>query len=89
MLRGDPESVVYHNTLGIFLNESIKCVYAIQTKACSYNFTTPLLREWIYHNREVADMRGYNTETGYYGWVDGEYILFACEADYRDAVEEE
>lgn len=33
-------------------------------------------------------MKGYNTEAGYYGWVDGEYILFACEADYRDAVEE-
>ena len=34
-------------------------------------------------------MKGYNTETGYYGWVDGEYMQFACEADYRDAVADE
>ena len=34
-------------------------------------------------------MKGYITEQGYYGWWHGEYILFASEADYRDAVEEE
>ncbi len=31
-------------------------------------------------------MKGYNTESGYMGFV---YVLFASEADYRDAVEEE
>ncbi len=34
-------------------------------------------------------MKGYNTESGYMGFVDGEYVLFASEADYRDAVEED
>ena len=34
-------------------------------------------------------MKGYNTEQGYMGWWYGEYILFASEADYRDAMEED
>ena len=29
-------------------------------------------------------MKGYNTDNGYMGYVDGEYILFASEADYRE-----
>ncbi len=33
-------------------------------------------------------MKGYNTQTGYMGYVDGEYILFASEADYYDFLEE-
>ena len=28
-------------------------------------------------------MKGYNTESGYMGFVEGEYVLFASEADYR------
>ncbi len=27
-------------------------------------------------------MKGYNTEQGYMGWWQGEYVLFASEADY-------
>ena len=34
-------------------------------------------------------MKGYNTETGYMGWWQGEYILFASEADYREEFEED
>ena len=34
-------------------------------------------------------MKGYNTDAGYMGWFNGEYVLFASEADYRDAVEED
>ena len=34
-------------------------------------------------------MKGYNVEDGYMGWWQGEYVLFASEADYRDAMEEE
>lgn len=33
-------------------------------------------------------MKGYNTSDGYMGLVDGRYILFASEADYRDYIEE-
>ena len=29
-------------------------------------------------------MKGYNTSGGYMGMVDGEYMLFACEEDYRE-----
>ena len=36
----------------------------------------------------VLFMKGYNTEDGYMGFVDGEYQFFASEADYRDWVEE-
>ena len=29
-------------------------------------------------------MKGFNTRDGYMGYVDGEYILFSCESDYYD-----
>ena len=32
-------------------------------------------------------MKGYNVEAGFMGYVDGEYVLFANEADYYDYVE--
>lgn len=34
-------------------------------------------------------MKGYNTANGYMGLVNGEYILFASESDYREYMEEE
>lgn len=33
-------------------------------------------------------MKGYNTSDGYMGLVDGRYVLFACEADYREYLED-
>ncbi len=33
-------------------------------------------------------MKGYNTENGYMGYVDGDYQLFACESDYREYLED-
>lgn len=32
-------------------------------------------------------MKGYTVADGYMGYVDGDYLLFASEADYRDYVE--
>ena len=32
-------------------------------------------------------MKGYSTAEGYMGFVDGGYMLFASEADYREYVE--
>lgn len=29
-------------------------------------------------------MKGYHTGSGYMGFVDGEYLLFASESDYRE-----
>ena len=34
-------------------------------------------------------MRGYFTASGYYGLVNGRYRLFASEADYYEAMEED
>ncbi len=31
-------------------------------------------------------MKGYNTESGYMGWVNGIYMLFSCEEDYVEYV---
>lgn len=33
-------------------------------------------------------MKGYNTSDGYMGYVNGEYLLFASEADYREWMED-
>ena len=33
-------------------------------------------------------MKGYATETGYMGYVDGRYMLFASEEDYREYMED-
>ena len=33
-------------------------------------------------------MKGYSTESGYKGYVDGRYILFSCENDYREYFED-
>ena len=40
-------------------------------------------------SREGKNMRGYFTAGGYYGLVDGRYVLFASESDYYEAMEEE
>lgn len=34
------------------------------------------------------EIKGYNTATGYMGYVDGEYRLFASEIDYLDYIAE-
>lgn len=33
-------------------------------------------------------MKGYTTENGYMGYVDGKYMLFADERDYKDFMED-
>lgn len=33
-------------------------------------------------------MKGYTTDNGYMGYVDGRYMLFADESDYREYIEE-
>lgn len=34
-------------------------------------------------------MRGYYTNAGYYGLVNGRYVLFASESDYYESMDEE
>lgn len=33
-------------------------------------------------------MKGYATESGYMGYVDGRYMLFASEDDYREYLDD-
>ena len=33
-------------------------------------------------------MKGYSVEFGYMGLVDGRYMLFACEEDYREYLQD-
>ena len=46
-------------------------------------------RKRPFGRKEVQTMRGYFTAGGYYGMVDGRYVLFASESDYYEAMEEE
>lgn len=39
------------------------------------------------NNKEVQYMKGYVVSNGYMGYVDGEYLLFASEDDYREYLE--
>ena len=34
-------------------------------------------------------MKGYYTRDGFYGWLDGRYVLFASETDYYETVRAE
>lgn len=34
-------------------------------------------------------MKGYSTSNGFMGYIDGRYILFACEDDYLELFEED
>ena len=40
------------------------------------------------HRKGAGDMKGYYVREGYMGCVNGEYMLFADEADYRDYLED-
>lgn len=33
-------------------------------------------------------MKGYSVENGYMGFVDGKYMLFSCESDYLDYMQD-
>lgn len=33
-------------------------------------------------------MKGYVTDSGYMGYIDGRYVLFACESDYAEFIKE-
>ena len=46
-----------------------------------------LLYTKLKDKKEVYNMKGYTVSDGYMGYVEGEYLLFASEADYRDYIE--
>ena len=50
-------------------------------------FLYPYTRTAVRVN-ETDMMKGYAVESGYMGYVDGEYMLFASETDYTDYMEQ-
>ncbi len=57
-----------------------------KSKDCPF-FRTVLVVSYSHkEEKEALMMRGYFTAGGFFGLVDGEYRLFASEADYYDAV---
>ena len=44
---------------------------------------------WAENNKEGIAMRGYFTAAGYYGLVDGRYMLFSCESEYYEYMDAE
>ena len=38
--------------------------------------------------QEDSKMKGYVVDSGYMGYIDGEYVLFADEQDYRECYDE-
>ena len=38
--------------------------------------------------KEAGKMKGYTTDVGYMGYVDGTYMLFASEKDYLEFLED-
>lgn len=38
--------------------------------------------------KEGQQMKGYYTAQGFFGLVNGEYILFSCDSDYYDMLED-
>ena len=38
--------------------------------------------------KEVTDMKGYYSNGGYVGYVEGRWVLFASESDYREYLED-
>lgn len=49
-----------------------------------YPYTRTRVREYFKGDK---DMKGYSVESGYMGYVNGEYMLFASETDYIDYLE--
>lgn len=41
----------------------------------------------LFMNLGGTIMKGYSVADGYMGYVDGKYVLFSCEADYREYME--
>lgn len=40
-------------------------------------------------DREVEKMKGYVVSSGYMGYIDGRYMLFATEEEYKEVMENE
>ena len=46
-------------------------------------------RLYAERTKEAEEMKGYYVSNGYYGFVDGRYLLFSSEQDYYECMEDE
>ena len=71
--------ILYKESIERFLIESVK----------SDSIFCILISEQKFERRLKGDkdMKGYTVESGYMGYVNGEYMLFASETDYVDYME--
>ena len=47
-----------------------------------------MLNGCLKKRKEAGSMKGYVVDSGYMGYVDGGYMLFASEEDYREYMED-
>lgn len=53
----------------------------------SFRDTVSAMIEPEKETKGAHKMKGYYTGNGYYGYVDGRYVLFSSESDYYESVE--
>ena len=58
------------------------------TRGCKTVIRGHKVKQQNYVLRGGIFMKGYSTESGYMGLVEGRYMLFASEEDYRDYMED-
>lgn len=71
--------------LKLYLSELLDRYIACVPKNGHIKRYTPFIKR---RKRSVFFMKGYIVDAGYMGYVDGRYILFANEEDYREYFED-
>ena len=57
-------------------------------KLLSSSFGMIKIEQGNTQQKEGQQMKGYYTAQGFFGLVNGEYILFSCDSDYYDMLED-
>lgn len=57
-------------------------------KSCPTFGTALVVRLQQENNQEALKMKGFAVHNGYMGYVEGRYLLFATESDYREFFED-
>ena len=78
------QTVLLYRKRGIFLSEDAGSCRSFRSGRSSRSYRN---NKWILVRRCL--MKGYEIASGYMGLVDGEYILFASEADYLEYMDED
>lgn len=85
------EEIMEELLLNRMLKANYYALFIAITKNMSANSALKLLRIYPEKQRRKAkmnEMKGYTVPNGYMGYVNGKYMLFADEEDYRDYIED-